>query len=332
MTTAPSRSVRMVPFRLEVDGRRIHYALSDNADAHGPQGPGSPPVWAVNVHGYFAGGRMYARESARLAQCLGWRVVNPSLPGFGGSDPLGWHEVSVGALADQLCHVVDHLEVGPVVLLGHSMGGAVAVRYAHDRPERTLGLVYRAGVATPAWRDRRGFVRTAVSAFSPNAAPLADLVAAFAIEAPGLLLGKPGTLPALLPDVGRNVKTMGLTLPVGAMLMAVDLRAEVGALADAGIPMLAEWGSSDRIVGASAAHEFARWARTTVEWVPGGHAWMLAQPDRQAEVLSGQLSGRRFLADVARRQRTLCSAPRRRGVRSRPGYPAAPAATASAHV
>lgn len=331
MTRVSAQPVRMVASSLDVDGRRLHYSVSDNVDAYGPDGPGSPPVWAVNVHGYFAGGGMYARESARLAQRLGWRVVNPSLPGFGGSDPLGWHEVSIGALAEQLHHLVAHLGLGPVVVLGHSMGAAVAVRYAHDHPERTLGIVYRDGVATPAWRDRRGPVHTVTSALSPNVAPVADLVTACLLDAPDLLLGRLATVRAVLPDVRRNVRTVGLTLPVFAMLMTVDLRAEIRALADAGLPMLAEWGSSDRIVGSPAADEFARCARTAVEWVPGGHSWMLAHPQCQADVLDRLRNGRRFVDEVRARRRTL-SATGRRARRSRAAYPAAPAATASAHV
>src|SRR5581483_536570 len=83
-------AVRMVPKRTVIDGRRMRYAVSDNEDATGPEGPGTPPLWAVNVHGYFAGGGMYWRESANLARTFGWRVLNPSLPGFAGSDPLPW--------------------------------------------------------------------------------------------------------------------------------------------------------------------------------------------------------------------------------------------------
>ena len=88
--------IRMVPEVVRVEGRSLRFAVSDNADAHGP---GSPPVWAVNIHGYFAGGGMYWRESARLAQRMGWRVVDPSLPGFGGSDALAWSQVSMAGLA-----------------------------------------------------------------------------------------------------------------------------------------------------------------------------------------------------------------------------------------
>ena len=97
---------------------------------------------------------MYWRESARLAEQLGWRVINPSLPGFGGSDPLEWQDVSMESLANQVMAIVHKVDAGPVVLLGHSMGGAVAVQFAHDHPRRTLGLIYRDGVSTPAWKER----------------------------------------------------------------------------------------------------------------------------------------------------------------------------------
>ena len=302
----------MVPATLRVGARRLQYALSDNVDAHGPGGPGSPPVWAVNIHGYFAGGQMYWRESAWLADRLGWRVVNPCLPGFGGSDPLGWHEISIGALSEQVARVVDHLDVGPVVLLGHSMGAAVAVHYAHQRPEATLGVVYRDGVATPAWRDRKGLVQMAVSAFSPNMAPFADMFVSFLLDTPDLLIGQAlSTVRALVPDVRRNMRTVGLSFPVAAMLMTVDLRTEVAELVEAGLPLLGEWGTFDHIVGPATAEEFERCASTSVQWVPGGHSWMLARPQGQGDLLSRLEVGQRFLAQVEDRHRATTTGRRR---------------------
>ncbi len=339
----------MVPSILRVGTRRIRYAVSDNEGGHGPDGPGSAPVWAVSIHGYLAGGRAYWRESAVLAERLGWRLVNPCLPGFGGSDPLDWHELSIGALAEQVASVVDHLGAGPVVLLGHSMGGAVAVQYAHDRPLSTLGIVYRAGVATPAWRDRHGPVEMLVGAISPTMAPLAGLVASFVADGADLLVtprGAAATL-AVLPDVRHDVRSMGRRLPLGAMLMTADLRDRVGALAEAGVPMLAEWGSSDRVVGSSTAEEFARCAGTAVVWVPGGHSWMLARPHHQADVLTRLDDGRRFVARVeerrcrasSRRRASAATPARQRGSGSTvPGGPpgvapgAAPGSSPGRHV
>jgi pimeloyl-ACP methyl ester carboxylesterase len=298
--------IRMVPGVLRVGGRRLNFAVSDNEDAHGPDGPGSPPVWAVNVHGYFAGGSMYWRESARLAQWMGWRVLNPSLPGFGGSDPLGWSEVTMATLSDQVGLVLDHVGAGPAVLLGHSMGGAVAVRYAHDHPRRALGIVYRDGVATPAWQDRHGLIPSVLSAVVPDAAPIADMLAAAVLDTPDLLIGRMfSTMRSVLPDVRRNIRAMGRTVPVGSMLMTVDLRPEVRSLVAQGMPILAEWGCFDRVATAATAAEFSDCARTPVQWVPGGHSWMLARPQGQADVLNYLDSGRRFVRQVEDRWRWL---------------------------
>ncbi|HEX3946260.1 MAG TPA: alpha/beta fold hydrolase, partial [Acidimicrobiales bacterium] len=299
-----SPTIRMVPSSMMVDGRRLRFAVSDNVNAHGPDGPGTPPIWAVNIHGYFAGGGMYWRESARLAERLGWRVVNPSLPGFGGSDPLDWGQVSMRALADQIGVVLEQLDAGPVVALGHSMGGAVAVQYAGDHPRRTLGVVYRDGVATPAWKQRHGLLPTVLGSFVPDAAPVADLVAAVVMDTPDLMIGRMySTVRSVLPDVRRNIRTMGRALPVGNMLMTTDLRPEVRSLAAQDMPLLAEWGCFDRVANEATATEFGDCARTHVQWVPGGHSWMLARPQGQADILSHLPSGRRFVEQVEDRWR-----------------------------
>ncbi|MHB8220029.1 MAG: alpha/beta fold hydrolase [Acidimicrobiales bacterium] len=294
----------MIPRVIRVGSRRLRFAVSDNEDACGPDGPGSPPIWAVNIHGYFAGGGMYWRESARLAQGMGWRIVNPSLPGFGGSDPLDWGEVSMPMLAEQVAAILRHIGSGPAVVLGHSMGGAVAVQYAHDHPTDTLGILYRDGVATPAWRERHGLLPAVLSPFFPDAAPFADMIAAVLLDTPDLFIGRLlSTMRSVLPDVRRNIRTMGRTLPVGSMLMTVDLRPEVRRLVAQDMPILAEWGCFDRVATGATAREFANCAQREVQWLPGGHSWMLARPQGQSDVLTHLASGRRFVRDVEERWR-----------------------------
>ena len=299
-------TIRMRPGSMRVEGRLVQFAVSDNARAHGPDGPGTPPIWAVNIHGYFAGGGMYWRESARLAEQLGWRVVNPSLPGFGGSDPLDWHDVSMEMLANQVVAVLHQVEAGPVVVLGHSMGGAVAVQFAHDHPRRTLGLIYRDGVGTPAWKQRHGIVSTVISPFAPNIAPLVDLGAAAVSDLPDLFIGRLfSTVRSVLPDVRRNVRTAGETLPIGSLLMAIDQRSEVRALVAQEMPILTEWGCFDRITPGTTAAEFAGVARAPVQWVPGGHSWMLARPQGQSDILTHLAAGKEFMGRVENRWRQL---------------------------
>jgi len=297
----------MVPHRTVVHGRRMRFAVSDNAGTPGPEGSGSPPVWAVNIHGYFAGGGMYWRESSHLAGAFGWRVVNPSLPGFAGSDPLPWEQVNIREMTAQLLELLDQLEVERAVLLGHSMGGAVAVQFAAAHPERTLGVVYRDGAATPAWRDRTGPVVRLLHPLLPDVASVTDLMLAAILDVPDLLIGRrlASTVRGLWPDARRNIRSMSRTIPVGAMLMAIDMRAEVAEVVAARLPMLAVWGCFDRICNAATAAEFAALTGTPVQWVPGGHSWMLPRPRAQADILRFLPTGRRFLADVSERRRRL---------------------------
>ncbi|MHB8438610.1 MAG: alpha/beta fold hydrolase [Acidimicrobiales bacterium] len=304
---AGSPVVRMVPARTVVDGRQMRFAVSDNDGACGPEGPGSPPVWAVNVHGYFAGGGMYWRESANLARTFGWRVVNPSLPGFAGSDPLPWERVNVKEMTAQVVGLLDELGVERAVILGHSMGGAVAVQFAVDNPDRTLGIVYRDGAATPEWKQRHGLIVRVLGPVLPDVAAVADLVLAAALDVPDMIIGRrmSSTLRGLWPDARRNLRLMGRTLPVGAMLMAIDMRDEVRQVGESGIPMLSVWGCLDRICNAATAVEASELSGAPLQWVPGGHSWMLARPQGQADVLRFLPKGRAFLGQLAQRRRHL---------------------------
>jgi len=308
---ASRRPVRMIPHKLVVDGRRVRFATSDNHHAHGPEGVGAEPVWAVNLHGYFAGGGMYWRESGNIAQALGWRVLNPSLPGFAGSDPLPWERVTIAEIADQVVHLLDHVGAERAVLLGHSMGGAVAVQLADAHPERVLGIVYRDGAATPEWKHRHGLLVRLLSPVLPDMAGVADLLVAAVLDTPDLFIGRrlASTLRGLWPDARRNIRSMGRTLPVGSMLMALDLRDGVRRVVDAGIPVLPIWGCFDRIVSPETAREFADLTGIDVMWVPGGHSWMLPRPQGQADILRHLPRGRAFVADVAARRALLMGDP-----------------------
>jgi len=301
------RAVRMIPSTLMIDGRRLRYSVSDNFDAHGPEGPGSPPIWAVNIHGYFAGGTMYWRESANLAEKLGWRVVNPTLPGFAGSDPLPVPRVTIEELGDQVMCLLARLGVERAVLLGHSMGGAVAVRMADAHPERTLGIVYRDGAATPEWRHRHSALVALLSPFTPENATLLDLTLSVVLDSPDLLIGRrlSSTMRGLWPDAQQNLRALTKIMPIGTMLMSLDMTEQVSKLASSDIPLLAEWGCFDRVVTARCAREFEAMTGSRTVWVPGGHSWMLPRPQGQADILRFVQAGRDFVAQVAERRDRL---------------------------
>lgn len=297
----------MVPGQMHAGGRRVNFAVSDNEHAHGPSGPGSPPIWAVNIHGYFAGGTMYWRESAHLAERLGWRMVNPCLPGFAGSDPLPGTDIGIQQLAASVTEVLDHVGAGPYVILGHSMGGAVAMALADGAPERTLGVIYRDGVATPAWRSRRGPVVGLVAPVAPELAGMADIVAAVVLDFPDLMIGRhPGsTMRMTIPDARRNLLVTGRLVPIASMLLRLDMRSTVTRVTASGVPILPVWGCFDRIVPPATAHELAGLTGRRVVWVPGGHSWMLPRPQGQADVLSHLAQGQSFVGEITSRWQVL---------------------------
>jgi hypothetical protein len=144
----------------------------------------------------------------------------------------------------------------------------------------------------------------------PDMAGVADLMVAAILDTPDLLIGRrlASTLRGLWPDARRNLRSMGRTLPVGSMLMAIDLRDEVRRIVASGIPILPVWGCFDRIVSPDTAKEFTELTDIDVLWVPGGHSWMLPRPQGQADILRHLPRGRAFLDDIAQRRRHLLEA------------------------
>ena len=113
----------------------------------------------VLVHGN--GGHAHWWDALVPALVPGWRVLAPDLRGHGES---AWAEppaYRIDDYADDLRAVLDALVVGRVALVGHSMGGRIAVRFAAAHPERVRGLAIldsrMTGVdrtAAAAWRGR----------------------------------------------------------------------------------------------------------------------------------------------------------------------------------
>jgi pimeloyl-ACP methyl ester carboxylesterase len=288
----------MVDGEAVIDGRRWRYSISDNLDAS---------TWALNVHGFMAGGGIYWRESTRLAARLGLRLINPNLPGFSGSEPLPWEELRIESFAEGLAKLLDHLGAPAALALGHSMGGAVAMQLAHDFPERTLGVIYRDGVSTSSWKQRKGIFTRLLGPIVPDLGTALDFLSAFATDLPDLALSRLTSMAATAaPDIRLNARAFAHTLPVAAMLMACDFTAAAEAVGASGdIPVLPMWGRFDRLVPAATGREFAELVGREVWWVLGGHSWMVPRPATQLNVLRDTERGEAFMDEVRDRARRL---------------------------
>jgi pimeloyl-ACP methyl ester carboxylesterase len=103
------------------------------------EGGEGPPL--LLVHG-FGGAAWNFSELAPLLP--GRRLIIPDLPGHGASSPLP--APTLAGFADVLAELLD----GPADVLGHSMGGVVALRLAERHPSlvRSLVLAAAAGISS----------------------------------------------------------------------------------------------------------------------------------------------------------------------------------------
>jgi len=83
----------------------------------------------------------YWKQTAEALLEAGYRVVMPDQIGFGKSSKPQWFQYSFQQLATNTKILLDTLGIEKVVVLGHSMGGMVAVRFTLMFPETVSKLV-----------------------------------------------------------------------------------------------------------------------------------------------------------------------------------------------
>lgn len=126
---------------LDVAGRSVHVMTRGDA--------GAPPV--LLIHGASANAREFTWTLApRLEADM--HVLMPDRPGHGWSQRFAGAE-TLEAQARQMAGVLDQMAPDrKAVVVGHSFGGAVALRVALDRPDLVSGLVLLAP-ATHTWES-----------------------------------------------------------------------------------------------------------------------------------------------------------------------------------
>jgi pimeloyl-ACP methyl ester carboxylesterase len=260
---------------------------------------GSGPV-VVLIHG-MAGSRAAWQEVIGPLAAAGHTVIAPDLPGHGDSG-VASGDSSIGALAATLRDLLLALGHERATLVGHSLGGGVAMQFSYLFPEHTerLVLISSGGLG----RSVNPLLRSAalpgaelVVASIGGAARLAAPVVSGVL---GLARVRPG---AELAEVGRSLRSLGVASTRRAFLDT--LRAVVGPDGQrvfagdrlylaAGMPTLIVWGDEDPVIPVGHAHRGHR-AMPGSELVvlPGvGHFPPLQAPVELVAVIN------RFLARV----------------------------------
>jgi pimeloyl-ACP methyl ester carboxylesterase len=270
--------------------QRRHAVLHGDRVAYRVAGDG-PPI--VLIHGITSDSSIWERVMPGLAR--EHTVIAPDLPGHGSSDkPKG--DYSLGAHACCVRDLLLALGHERVTLVGHSLGGGIAMQFSYQFPEMCdrLVLVDSGGLG----RDVSVLLR---AASLPGSELVLPLLASSRLLGVGARLG--GALGRVGLRLGTDLEQMARghnTLSDGASRAAFlhTLRAVVdpaGQRIDATnrlylaerMPLLLIWGERDSIIPVAhgrAAH--ARMSRSRLEVLErSGHFPMLDEPECFLEVL-----------------------------------------------
>ncbi len=265
----------------EVRGCRLRYLVG---------GEGEP---LVLVHGL--GGA--ASNWLALAPLLlpGRRVLVPELPGHGGSEPLP-AAPNLNVYADRLALLVEREGFAPAPVVGHSLGGAIALRLAIRRPELVSGLVLAgaAGISSGTRTARYALIVTGILKPGKRIAPHRWRVArSGALKT--LVFGRWGAADpqALPPEVAEAFLSGPArhtdTVSAANALMRDDPRPDLDRVR---CPSLVLWGARDNQLPIGDAFDYARRLRGRLRVIADcGHLLIGERPDACADAIEEFLAG-----------------------------------------
>ena len=289
--------------RATVDGRTALYGVA---------GAGLPVVF---LHGWGLGQHSYKRALKRLVN-LGCRVYAPAMPGFGGTPDLGEDDFSFSGYARWVHDFLDAVEIHePVFLIGHSFGGGVAIKLAHDWPGRVRSLVLINSVGGSTWLSAGSRVRSMAER------PLWDWGLHFprdVLPLPQLTRVLPVVLEDALPNLMRNP---GALWRVAQLARKADLTPELEDLRRRKLPVVVLWGDKDEIIPRASFDALCKAIGQPGEIISGNHSWLLADPDAFGEVMTNAVSVAKLARELEEQEAAEAPAagPLRRFVRRRRG-------------
>jgi len=271
-----------------IHGHRMAYRVSGD--------PGRPVL--LLVHGLTSSSATWEPVMAAMGEQA--HVIAPDLVGHGASDkPRG--DYSLGAFAAGLRDLLEKLGHTSATVVGHSLGGGVALQFAYQFPDYTerLGLVSSGGLG----REVSWILRAATLPGAELVLPLVAhrRIAEVGARAAGLLSWTPVRLSPSVREAARGYASLADLPARAAFVHTVRSVIEPGGqrvhagdrfYLGTGRPTLIVWGALDSII--PVAHAYA-----THEAIPGSQLEVFEQarhfphqdePERFARVLLDFLS------------------------------------------
>lgn len=199
------------------------------------------------------------------------RIIMPDLRGAGKS-PETNETYTMRLLAEDILALIDRLKLEKVILVGHSMGGYVALAFAYAYPGRISGL---------------GLIATQADADAPERRQ-GRLVTAREVKRRGVRFVADGMAPKLThnEDLQKQLHSLMLaSRPTAVMnsLKGMAERSDANAwLPTITIPSVVIAGGSDQLINISRSQNLAQMLSKgwLVEIPEAGHMPMLETPDR----------------------------------------------------
>jgi pimeloyl-ACP methyl ester carboxylesterase len=132
-------------FAFESQRETLEMAYMDVA-AENPNGRAVVLLHGKNFNGY------YWESTIRVLTAAGFRVVVPDQIGFGKSSKPRQYQFSFQQLAINTRALLDHLGIENVSVVGHSMGGMLATRFALMFPDRVEKLALIDPIGLEDWK------------------------------------------------------------------------------------------------------------------------------------------------------------------------------------
>jgi pimeloyl-ACP methyl ester carboxylesterase len=270
-------------------------------------GPDDAPVTIIFCHGYSLSQDVWHYQRSALADA--GRLVFWDQRGHGRSGLSGAEQASIGQLGADLYAVLTAVAPGPgpVVLVGHSMGGMTIMALARLHPElfgtKVIGAVL---IATAAGGiDPTIWIPLALRPIARHAAP--PVLRGISREGPAAVMerarhaggdlaflgtrfiafGDPDVSPTVVDFLERVIRATPVATVAEFYLALIrhDERASLRVLGR--VPVTVIVGERDRLVPPEQSEELAADIRgSDLVWVPGaGHAVILERPDPVNEAI-----------------------------------------------
>jgi 3-oxoadipate enol-lactonase len=262
----------------DVKAVRMRYYLGGSSEAD-PQ--------LVLLHGLGGAASNWAELGPRLARTR--RVLIPELPGHGGSAALP-AAPTLEPYADRVIGLMEREGFAPAALVGHSLGGLVALRAALRRPEAVLGIVLAAAAGISSASRRARYALGILGVVKPGKwlAPHRSAVARSPFLR-SLVFGYWGAadvaslsdrmVEGFMAGAGLHTDTVG----AARALVADDPRAELRTIT---CPGLVLWGADDNQLDIADAFEYARRLRVPIRTIADcGHLLIGERPDACADAI-----------------------------------------------